>query len=61
VSLGGVTQITVSREPRDQFDVDQNVWIGIDPRQMSLMADADSVVTDAGPTDAKDATMKARQ
>jgi iron(III) transport system ATP-binding protein len=43
MALGGGMEISVSKEPREQYDKDQNVWIGIDPRQMSLIVDADDV------------------
>jgi iron(III) transport system ATP-binding protein len=54
VALGGGMEIVVSKEPREQYDVDQNVWIGIDPTQMSLIIDADDVVPDrSGTADAE--------
>ena len=46
VVLGGGMEITVSKEPREQYEVDENVWIGIDPTQMSLIFDADDVAPD---------------
>ena len=38
VDAGGVT-IVVSREPREQYEPGETVWIGIDPTQMSLISE----------------------
>jgi iron(III) transport system ATP-binding protein len=54
VALGGGMEISVSKEPREQYEADQNVWIGIDPREMSLIVDADDVAPGhAGAADAE--------
>ncbi len=38
VDAGGVS-IVVSREPREQYEPGETVWIGIDPTQMSLISE----------------------